>query len=537
LRPQFPHPSRLGFVSPLLFVSILLVSQAVSAQSGPDTPSRPEQRLARQMAAHTTVKVLPNGLTLIISERHEAPVFSFFTLVDAGSADDPGGQSGLAHMFEHIAFKGTTEIGTPNYAAEQQALAAVETAYAAFDAESRKRPGSDDPPNPDRLALLHKAFDDAVARAQTYVVPNEFSEIAERNGAVGLNAETSEDQTEYFWSMPSNRLELWAYLESSRIGFPVAREFYKERDVVQEERRMRVDSNPEGRLIEEFLPAAYMAHPYGTPGVGWESDISQVTATEAQAFHARFYKPANIVIALVGDIDTAAAMPMLETYFGRIPATGPKPLPVLTREPPQTAERSVTLHETTQPIYIEGYHKPSYLSPDDSVYDAIADIFSNGRTSRLYRALVRDQQIAAAAEGFTGLPGVKYPSLFAFYAVPNEGHTNDELRTSIHKQIEVLKTSDVTDAELERFKTSARAGLLRGLDDNAGLAGTLATYQTRYGDWQQMFRELAKIDAVSKADIRRVANQIFTESNRTSARIDFQPPTASPAQAGQGGAQ
>ena len=494
-------------------------------------------RYEQQMAARTTVKVLPNGLTLVISERHEAPVFSFYTLVDAGSADDPGGQSGLAHMFEHIAFKGTAEIGTTNYAAEKQALAAVETAYAAYDAESRKRPGSDNPPDPAKLQTLHAAFEAATAKAQTFVIPNQFSEIAERNGAVGLNAETSEDQTDYFWSMPSNRLELWAYLESSRIGSPVAREFYKERDVVEEERRMRVDSNPQGRLIEEFLSSAYKAHPYGHPGVGWESDISQVSATEAQAFHTKFYTPANIVVALVGDIDTKTAMPMLERYFGSIPTTGPKPLPVITVEPPQTAERSVMLHETTQPLYIEGYHRPSYLSPDDSVYDAIADIFSNGRTSRLYRALVRDQQVAAAAEGFTGFPGVKYPGLFAFYAVPNEGHTNDELRMAIHKQLDQLKSTDVTDAELERFKASARAGLLRGLGDNAGLAGVLADYQTRYGDWRVMFRELAKIDAVSKADIRRVANQVFAESNRTSARIDFQPPTAPPASAGNGGAQ
>ncbi len=533
--PLHSHPSRfLRFVLPL---ALGLAAPLVRTAAAQTPPQAPEARYEQLMASHTTVRVLPNGLTLLISERHEAPVFSFYTLVDAGSADDQDGQSGLAHMFEHIAFKGTAEIGTTDYAAEKQALAAVETAYDAYDAEKRKRPGSNNPPDPARLQSLHEAFEAAVAKAQTFVIPNQFSEIAERNGAVGINAQTSEDQTDYFWSMPSNRLELWAYLESSRIGFPVAREFYKERDVVQEERRMRVDSSPQGRLVEEFLAAAYKAHPYGRPGVGWESDISQVSATEAAAFHARYYTPHNIVIALVGDIDTASALPMLTKYFGRIPDAGPKPLPVLTVEPPQTDERTVTLRETTQPLYIEGYHRPSYLSPDDSVYDAIADIFSNGRTSRLYRALVRDQQIAAGAEGFTGFPGVKYPGLFAFYAVPNQGHTNDELRESIHKQIEILKTTDVSDAELERFKAGARAGVLRSLDDNEGLAGVLADYQTRYGDWRQMFRELARIDAVSKADIRRVANQIFTERNRTTARIDFQPPTAPPADAGKGGAQ
>jgi predicted Zn-dependent peptidase len=473
----------------------------------------------KNLEGRTTVKVLPNGLTLVLCERHEAPVFSFFTEVDAGSANDPSGESGLAHMFEHIAFKGTTEIGTTDYAAEKVALDKVEAAYAGYDAELRKRVGQD----PAKLAALKKAFDDSIAAAEKYVIPNQFSEIAEENGATDVNASTAEDTTQYFWSMPSNRLELWAYLESSRIGWPVAREFYKERDVVQEERRMRVDSSPQGRLIEEFLAAAYMAHPYGRPGVGWESEISQVSATEAAAFHKNYYVPANIVVAVVGDFNIKTALPMLERYFGAIPGGAP-PEGMTTIEPKQTAERDVIMHEPTQPIYLEGYHKPDYRSPDDAVYDAITDIFSNGRTSRLYRSLVRDQRIAVVAEGFSGFPGVKYPGLFAFYAVPMQGHTAEEMAPAIHKELEKLKTTDVSDAELERFKTRARADLLRSLGDNSTLANMLADYQTRYGDWREMFGELDKIDAVSKADIRRVAQQIFVDSNRTTARIEFAPP-------------
>jgi predicted Zn-dependent peptidase len=511
---------------------------AAAAQGAGDDQGR-YQKLLEQ---HTTVKVLPNGLTLIVSERHEAPVFSFYTEVNAGSANDPGGQSGLAHMFEHIAFKGTDQIGTTNYAAEKVALAKVETAYAAYDAEFRKRVGQD----PKALAALKAKFDAAVEAAQVYVIPNQFSEIAESNGAVDLNASTSEDSTQYFWSMPSNRLELWAYLESSRIGWPVAREFYKERDVVNEERRMRIDSSPQGRMVEEFLAAAYMAHPYGRPGVGWESDITQVTATEAEAFHKKYYVPANIVVAVVGDIDTKTAMPMLERYFGRIPA-GPKPEPMTTVEPPQNAERSVVLHEPSQPVFLEGYHRPDYLDRDDAAYSAITDIFSNGRTSRLYKALVRDQKIALVAEGFSGFPGVKFPGLFAFYAVPQSGHTAEEMGTAIHKELELLKTTDVSDAELERFKTRARADVLRSLGDNEGLASQLADYQTRFGDWRQLFRELAEIDAVSKADIRRVAQKTFVASNRSTTRIEFQAPAgpmggpgdapAAPAAAPTGGAR
>jgi predicted Zn-dependent peptidase len=487
----------------------------------------------------TTVKVLPNGLTLLVCERPEAPVFSFYTLVDAGSADDPQGDSGLAHMFEHMAFKGSTEIGTTNYPAEKIALAKVEVAYAAYDAEFRKRVGQ----NPAKLAELKKVFEDAQAAAQKYVIPNQFSEIAEENGAVGINASTSEDSTQYFWSMPSNRLELWAYLESQRIGHPVEREFYKERNVVQEERRMRVDSAPIGRMVEQFLAAAYVAHPYRRPGVGWESEISQVSATGAAAFHSKYYVPSNIVIAVVGDLKAADTMPVLERYFSSIPA-GPKPEPMTTIEPPQVAEKSVAIREATQPFYIEGYHRPDYRDPDDATYDAIADIFSNGRTARLYRSLVRDQRIAAEAEGFSGFPGQKFPGLFAVYAVPLPGHTPEQMREAIHKEIDLLKNTDVTDAELERFKTRAKADLLRGLGDNEGLAHQLAEYQTRFGDWRELFRQLDKINAVSKADIRRVANKIFIDSNRTTARIEFvapqrsaTPPPPSAAEQNAGGAK
>ena len=480
----------------------------------------------------TTVKVLPNGLTLLVCERHEAPVFSFYTEVNAGSANDPQGASGLAHMFEHMAFKGSDEIGTTDYPAEKVALAKVEIAQAAYDAEFRKRVGRDEA----KLASLKKVFDDATAVAEKFVIPNQFTEIAEQNGATGINASTGEDSTQYFWSMPSNRLELWAYLESSRIAHPVEREFYKERDVVEEERRMRIDSSPVGKLVEQFAATAYVAHPYGRPGVGWESELSQINATEAEAFHKKFYVPTNIVVAVVGDVKASEAMPMLERYFERIPA-GPKPEPMTTVEPVQTAEKSVVMRVPSQPFYFEGYHRPDYRDPDDSVYDAISDVFSNGRTARLYRSLVRDQKIAAEADGFSGYPGVKYPGLFAFEAVPLPGHSTDEMGSAIHKELERLKAEDISDAELARYKTRAKADLLRGLADNEGLAHQLAEYQTLFGDWRELFRQLAKVDAVTKADVRRVARKTFVASNRTVAKIEFTPPSATAPAANNGGAE
>ncbi|MGA9060440.1 MAG: pitrilysin family protein [Terracidiphilus sp.] len=499
------------------FLSAALAVTAWSGAHGQSTLAPYLQEFEKEI----TVKVLPNGLTLILCQRPEAPVFSYTTFIDAGAVNDPSGESGLAHMFEHLAFKGTSQIGTKDYAAEKIALEKVEAANDAYEAEYRKPVGRSE----EKLAELHKAFLAAQAEAEKYVIPNQFTEVAEENGAHDLNAETSLDDTQYFWSMPENRLELWAWMESSRLADVVPREFYKERDVVIEERRMRTDSNPIGRLLEQFAATAYVAHNYGRSDIGWPSEVSQITATEAMAFHKKYYVGGDVVVAIVGDVDARTELPMLEKYFSRVPG-GPKPEDMTTVEPKQFAEKSVVIREQTQPFYIEGYHRPSYRDLDDAVYDAIGDIMSNGRVSRLYRSLVEQQQIAAEAEGFSPFPDEKYPSLFAFYAVPLPGHAPAEMREAIHKEIEKLKTADVTDAELEMYKTRARADLLRGLADNQGLADSLAEYQTRYGDWRELFLQLDRVDKVTKADIRRVANQVFVASNRTSAEIDTEPPAA-----------
>jgi predicted Zn-dependent peptidase len=466
-----------------------------------------------------TVKTLPNGLTVLICERHEAPVFSFYTIVDAGDVQDPSQESGLAHMFEHMAFKGTDKIGTTNYAAEKVALDKVEQAYAEYDQARRMEVGR----NEKKVEELKQAFDAAVKEAQQYVIPNQFGELIERNGGEGLNASTSMDETTYYYSMPVNRLELWAYLESERFLHPVLREFYTERDVVYEERRMRVDSDPQGRALEQFLATAFVAHPYQRSGVGWPSEISSVTATEAKEFFHKYYVPANIVIALVGDVTEAQAMPLIEKYFGRLPA-GPKPEALLTVEPPQFDERRVLVPDPAQPFYIEGYHRPSYRDPDDATYDALADVLSNGRTSRLYKSLVRDKRIALAAGGFSGYPGNKYPNLFAFYAYPTQGHTAAEMEVAFQEQIELVKTQPVTDDELASVKTRVKADLIRGLGDNSGLAAQLAWYQLRYGDWRELFHYVDKIEKVSKQDIQRVANQTFRPTNRTVTMIVSEPP-------------
>jgi predicted Zn-dependent peptidase len=476
-----------------------------------------------------TVKKLDNGLTVVICERPEAPVFSFYTHVDAGSTQDPQNQTGLAHMFEHMAFKGTDKIGTKDYAAEKVALQKVEVAYAAYIQERDKRMGRDE----QKLKQLEAAWQAAIKDANQYVIPNQFNEIVERNGGENINASTNDDETNYFYSLPANRLELWAYLESERFMHPVMREFYKERNVVIEERRMRTDSNPIGRLLEQFVTAAFQANEYHRPTIGWMSDLNSFSATDAQKFFDEYYIPSNMVVTVVGDVRTGELLPIVEKYFGRIPSHA-KPDERTTTEPPQNSERRVVLREQSQPLYLEGYHRPDYRNPDDAVYDAIADLISEGRTSRLYRALVRDKKIASFSAGFSGLPGSKYPHLFAFYAFPLPGHKPDEMAEAIHAEIEKIKKEDISDDELKMIKTRAKANLIRGLGNNEGLAFQLGIYQARYDDWRELFRQVDRIDQITKADIRRVAAKTFVPENRTVGIIETAaPPSAEPSKGGE----
>lgn len=476
----------------------------------------------------TTVHRLDNGWTFILVRRPAAPVFSFATLVNAGSAQEVPGITGLAHMFEHMAFKGTPRIGTRDYGAEKKALAAVEAAYLAWQAE-RLAPR----PDPEKLARLEAEFDSREEEASAFVVPNEFGDVIDREGGAGLNAQTGPDTTSYFYSLPANKTELFCYLESERFLHPVYREFYKERAVVQEERRMGVESNPVGRLVEQFVAVAFNAHPFGLPTIGHMSDLQSITATDAEAFFRVHYVPGNVVTAVVGDIDPQRLIPLLDRYFGRIPA-GPPPPPLRTVEPPQIAEKSFTVTDRAQPFYLEGYHKPASTHPDEAAYVAIDDILSRGRTSRLYRSLVRDKRIAVATQSFSGFPGERYPNLWIVLAVPARGVGNGEVQAAIRAELERLAREEVSDGELEKFKTRARADLLRSLDSNDGLAFELANYQRLYGDWRELFRALDRLEAVTKADVLRVARQTFRAENRTVGMIVNAPP-AQPGAPGAGG--
>ncbi len=467
-----------------------------------------------------TKHTLKNGWTFIIVERPVAPVFAFMTRVNVGSAQESTGLTGLAHMFEHMAFKGTPRIGTTNYEAEKKALVALEEAYQAYQTE-KFAPG----PDPETVNRLYTVFKERQHEASQYVVKNEFGDIIEQEGGVALNAFTGADVTGYFYALPANKVELFAYLESERFLQPVFREFYEERDVVMEERRMRTESQPFGRLLEQFVATAFMAHPYHHPVIGYASDIQSYTMTDAKKFYEAQYVPANMVTAIVGDVKPETMIPILEKYFGRIPAASVPP-PIRTVEPPSIAEKIVILQDPSQPLYVEGYHKPPVTHPDQPVYDAIDDILTNGRTSRLYRSLIRDKRIAVSVGAYGEYPGDKYPHVWMAYAVPGRGVSNQTVQQALREEFHRLKTQDVSDDELARFRTRAKAGLVRALDNNLGLAMHMTDYQMLFGDWRELFRSIEKLDQVTKADIRRVANTMFQSTNRIVGMIETVSPPA-----------
>jgi predicted Zn-dependent peptidase len=481
------------------------------------------QNLA-EFEKRVTEFTLPNGLHFIVCERHEAPVVSFHTYVNAGSVDDPKGKSGLAHMFEHMAFKGTETIGTTNWPAEKQALAHVETAYDELQAERNKLEKAD----PAKLKQLETALDAAIEKANSYVVPNLYPRIIEENGGVGMNAQTGEDSTEYFYNFPANRVELWFYLESARFYHPVMREFYKERNVVREERRMRTESEPQGKLIEAETATAIEAHPYRIPAVGWASDIENLRAEDAREFFDKYYVPGNITVAIVGDVNPARIRALAEKYFARLPKK-PLPTPVLTIEPRQEGPKHVDVESPAQPFEIIAYHRPSQYDKDDPVFDVMSSLLSGGRTSLMYRDMVLEKRIAFAAQAISSFPGSKYPNLFLFFVMPAQGHTLADNEKELDSIIANLKKEKVDEAALARVKTRTRAALIRQLDNNAGLAQLLSAYYANFGDWKRLFTDIDRIDKVTAADVQRVAREYLTADNRT-VGVTVQPAAPPPAQ-------
>jgi predicted Zn-dependent peptidase len=484
-------------------LAVLLAAGAVGAQTYLDLEGKVQEF------------TLDNGVRFIVLEDHSVPVFSFRTFVNVGSANEVRGITGLSHILEHMAFKGTEEIGTEDYKAELKAMQAEDEAFAALKRERLKGDAAD----ADKLAELEAAFEAAKDAAREFVVTNEFGQIVENNGGQGLNAYTNSDVTVYLYNFPSNRLELWAYLEGQRMARPIFREFYTEKDgPVTEERRMRTDNNPFGKLIEVFQNQMFMANGYHHSTIGYMSDINNISRQDCEDYFTANYVGSNIVVSIVGDVNFEDVQKYAKKYFSAIPAGDPEP--VETFEPKQLGEKRIAIQDPSQPVFAAGYHINNVRHADWPVYEVIADVLGQGRTSRLYKKLVKEDKVAVQAAAFPGFPGQKFQTGLIIFGIPTKGYTGYDIEEAVLAEIDRFVAEGITEAELEGVKQRARANFIRGLRGNSGMASQLAWYQTYMGDWRKLFNEVERIEAVTLDDVKRVAAEIFTATNRTVAIIE-----------------
>ncbi len=454
---------------------------------------------------------LDNGMTFIVLERHQAPVVSMMLYAKVGAVNEEDGHTGVAHYLEHLAFKGTTQIGTRDYRAEAPLLQEID---GVFDQLMAAEEAGDEA----QVTALRSRFDTLQAQASEYVEQNKFGQIIEQSGGRGLNATTSADATRYFYSLPSNKLELWMSLESERFIDPVFREFYKEKQVILEERRMRVDNSPIGKIVEKFLEVSFDEHPYRRPVIGYQDDLRLATREDVTKFFDAYYGPSNLIAAVVGDVDPDNVKALATAYFGRIQSRSLPP-EVTVQEPPQTDPKYFELTLPSQPWYLEGFHRPGINHPDHVVYSMIESILVGGRTSRMYQDLVEQSQVALNIGSANGFPGDLYDNILLLYGLTAPGHTVDDLAERMDGLLTQLKQEPVTPEELERVKTQARASMLRSLDSNSGMASLLTEYQAKTGDWRNVFEELKAIEAVTAGDVQRVAQATFVPSNRTVGKL------------------
>ncbi len=468
-------------------------------------------------------KFLANGMRLLLVQRKDEPTVSGGWVAHVGASNERPGITGIAHLFEHMMFKGTPTIGTKDYEKDLKIIAEQERIRSEMREEEKKmraayRKGEiDDMLKPEnttaRWRELEKQFAESIKQQREILVKNEFDKVYTGNGGSGMNAFTSEDMTAYFITVPANKLELWMWMESERLLHPVFREFYAERDVVFEERRMRTESTPLGKFAEEFESMFWESTPYHWPVVGWPSDIPAISKAQADEFYGIYYAPQNITVILVGDFETGAATKLAEKYFGRIPK-GKKDAPdVVTLEVKQEAEKRMYAEAETNPQVDIIWHTVPFAHKDSYALQVLSQILST-RTGRLYKGLIMGRQIAT--DTWAQTDHRKWAGLFNAGGEAKDGHTPEEVEQAIYTELDKLRKEEVPVEELQKVKNNFAAGEYRRLSSNFPILYQII-HNDGEGDWREINEAGPKIQAVTAADVKRVVNQYFTKENRAVA--------------------
>jgi predicted Zn-dependent peptidase len=469
--------------------------------------------LLKEFQAKLTVKVLDNGLSVLIYEKHDAPIVSTSIGFKVGSVDEHAGNFGCAHMLEHMLFKGTQVYGTKDYEREKKITEKILRWAGRLDAERLK-----ENPDPTAIKLYKKWIAKLVKHLNGVIEKSPYSPIYASHGAKGVNAYTNTDNTVYIVDLPANKLELWALLESQRFKAPVLRSYFPERDVVQEERRMRTDSNPKGKLWEAFMGASYMAHNYRNPVIGYMSELETLEKGTLSQFFKDYYAPNNCTIVLVGDLNPEETFELIEKYFG---SWRPSSRLARThiREPKQQGERVVEIQDKSQPYVYAGYHIPRLKGQEGSALTLLAQILSEGKSSRFYRHIVEDAQLASSVWAYAGAGGMRYPGVFLTGGSPRHPHGPDALVSAMSEVIKELVSSGVSEDELDRAKTKMKADLIYSLESGSRLRSLLLSNHVNLGDWREIFLDLERILQLKSEDLVKVAKRYLISRNRTVAKL------------------
>ena len=467
--------------------------------------------------------VLENGFTLLMVPRQGDPNIAAGWIAKVGSVNEHPGITGVSHLFEHMMFKGTHTIGTRDIEADLRLIEQIDEARIQLRQHEeeqirRLRLGEImDLKNPKGRAPEHQALaqriSDLQAAQSELLIKNEFDKIYKGAGASGMNAGTSYDYTIYYINVPANKLELWFWMESDRLLQPVFREFYTERNVVFEERRLSTDSTPTGRFDEQFNALSWASSPYSWPILGWPSDLDGLTRAEALSFFDVYYAPNNLIGCLVGDFDPARAIELADRYFGRLKRNPRQPDPVRTREVSQLAERRMLAYAETNPQVQVRYRGVADGHKDEPALVVLGSLLS-GRTGRLYKSLVVDSKIANSAGA--GQNGYKYEGFFELRAVAKQGVAPEEVEKALYAEIDLLQNDLVKERELQKVKNRFAAGNYRRLQSNFALMVQLLVAESNRG-WETFNTDPKAFDAVTAEQIRNVAKVYFQPERRSVA--------------------